>query len=290
MRGRWAAGIVPRNFCWIIKDHFAVSERPGGYAPNHRKVRRQEELLWLRAQGFTRVVSLLGSTHNLHAYDELGLEWSRFPLPAGAETREILAELYPWMLRWLRGGERILLHQEELGDRVMGVAAGYLLWSELLPDGPRAITAMEQLLRRQMGTVGRMIVANVEEIPPFDSFSSLAGGAPFEAAVAADLEAEAAAEANPTPVSSEVAAPGPSEVKAAPGEPADAKAAPGQVAGVKAPSAKVAEAGAVSSADADGSAEAREAVAAAQQMPPAGRTTTRDHEKDHTQAPPTRSR
>ena len=79
MRGRWAAGIVPRNFCWIIKDHVAVSERPGGYAPNHRKVRRQEELLWLRAQGFTRVVSLLGSTHNLHAYDELGLEWSRLP-------------------------------------------------------------------------------------------------------------------------------------------------------------------------------------------------------------------
>ena len=78
MRGRWAAGIVPRNFCWIIKDHLAVSERPGGYAPNHRKVRRHEELLWLRAQGFTRVVSLLASTHNLHAYDELRLEWSRF--------------------------------------------------------------------------------------------------------------------------------------------------------------------------------------------------------------------
>ena len=48
----------------------------------------------------------------------------------------------------------------------MGVAAGYLLWSELLPDGPRAITAMEQLLRRQMGTVGRMIVTVVEEVPP----------------------------------------------------------------------------------------------------------------------------
>jgi hypothetical protein len=49
MRGRWAAGIMPRNFCWIIKDHLAVSERPGGCAPNHRKVRRQEELLWLRS-------------------------------------------------------------------------------------------------------------------------------------------------------------------------------------------------------------------------------------------------
>ena len=32
MRGRWAAGIVPRNFDWIIRDYLAVSERPGGYA------------------------------------------------------------------------------------------------------------------------------------------------------------------------------------------------------------------------------------------------------------------
>jgi hypothetical protein len=171
MRGRWAAGIVPRNFCWIIKDHLAVSERPGGYAPNHRKVRRQEELLWLRAQGFTRVVSLLGSTHNLHAYEELGLEWSRFPMPVPSETPIVLAKLYPAMHGWLRGGERLLLHQEELGDCVMGVAAGYLLWSEILPDGPRAITAMEQLLRRQMGTVGRMIVAAVDEVPPVRSLA-----------------------------------------------------------------------------------------------------------------------
>jgi hypothetical protein len=174
MRGRWAAGIVPRNFCWIIKDHLAVSERPGGYAPNHRKVRRHEELLWLRAQGFTRVVSLLASTHNLHAYNELHLEWSRFPMPAVTDTRDVLSELYPSLHGWLRSGERVLLHQEELGDCVMGVVAGYLLWSEILPDGPRAITAMEQLLRRQMGTVGRTIVSVVDEVPSLESFASLA--------------------------------------------------------------------------------------------------------------------
>lgn len=180
MRGRWAAGIVPRNFSWVVRDHLAVSERPGGYAPNHRKVRRQEELLWLRAQGFTRVVSLLGSTHNLHAYDELGLEWSRFPLPAGTETHEVLVDLYPSMYAWLRAGERLLLHQEELGDRVMGVVAGYLLWSGLLPDGPRAITAVERLLRRQMGTVGRMIVAVAAELPAPPPLDGSHGAHPAE--------------------------------------------------------------------------------------------------------------
>jgi hypothetical protein len=42
VKGKWAAGIPPRNFTWVIRDRLAVSERPGGFAPNHRKVRRQE--------------------------------------------------------------------------------------------------------------------------------------------------------------------------------------------------------------------------------------------------------
>lgn len=166
MRGRWAAGIVPRYFFWIIKDRLAVSERPGGYARNHRKVRRQEELLWLRAQHFDRIVSLLGSTHNLHAYDELGLTWSHFPLPPGGDIAAELAGLYPAVYFWLRHGERLLIHQDELGDQLMGVIAGYLLWSALIPDGPRATTATEQLLKRQMGALARQILSVAAELPP----------------------------------------------------------------------------------------------------------------------------
>ena len=56
MKGKWAAGIPPRNFAWVIKDRLAVSERPGGYARTHRRVRRQEEIIWIREQGFGRVV------------------------------------------------------------------------------------------------------------------------------------------------------------------------------------------------------------------------------------------
>ena len=51
MRGKWAAGISPRHFTWVIKDRFAVSERPGGFGEGHRKVRREEEILWIRAPG-----------------------------------------------------------------------------------------------------------------------------------------------------------------------------------------------------------------------------------------------
>ncbi|MHB8681344.1 MAG: hypothetical protein ACYDA2_04520 [Acidimicrobiales bacterium] len=159
MRGKWAAGIPPRNFTWIVQDHLAVSERPGGFAPNHRRVRRQEEIIWLRVQGFNRAVSLLPSPHNLAAYDEGELAWSHFPLPSVGDVREQLADLYRHLDGWLRNGERVLLHQEELGDRVMGVIGGYLLWSGRLPGAPQATAVVERLVGHQMGPIGRDLVS-----------------------------------------------------------------------------------------------------------------------------------
>ena len=73
MKGKWAAGIQPRNFIWVIKDRLAISERPGGYGRSHRRVRRQEEMVWLRENGFSRVVSVLPSPHNMSAYEEFGV-------------------------------------------------------------------------------------------------------------------------------------------------------------------------------------------------------------------------
>ena len=159
MRGKWAAGISPRNFTWVVQDQLAVSERPGGFAPNHRRVRRQEEIIWLRNQGFTRVVSLLPSSHNLAAYDEGELPSAHFPFGPVGDQREVLGDLYRSLDEWIGAGERILLHQEELGDRVMGVIAGYLFWSGRLPGGAQAIVVVEKLVGRQMGPPGRDITA-----------------------------------------------------------------------------------------------------------------------------------
>ena len=161
MRGKWAAGIEPRNFAWIIKDKLAVSERPGGYARNHRKVRRQEEIIWLREQGFTRVVSLLASPHNLHAYEELDLAWSHFPFGSYSDPADVLPELFGNLRQWIAAGDKVLLHMEELGDRLMGVVGGYLLWAGILRSGPQAITVVERIGHRQMGPPGRELVAVV---------------------------------------------------------------------------------------------------------------------------------
>lgn len=164
MKGRWAAGIPPRNFAWIVRDHLAVSERPGGFAATHRRVRRQEEIIWLKVQGFARVVSLLVSPHNLSAYDEGGLVSSHIPIPVSGDAREALTELYEGLSQWLAAGERVLVHGDELGDRVIGAVAGYLLWSGRLSSGPQAIAVVERLVGKQLGSAGRDLVAQAEQV------------------------------------------------------------------------------------------------------------------------------
>jgi hypothetical protein len=163
VKGKWAAGISPRNFAWIIKDRLAVSERPGGYARTHRRVRRQEEIIWIREQGFTRVVSLLASPHNLRAYEELGVKWEHFPM-ARADAATVLAELYPAVRGWLGAGERVLVHQEELGDTIQGVMAGYLVYAALVPSPAEAISIVERITQRQMGPPGRELVGVAVEL------------------------------------------------------------------------------------------------------------------------------
>ncbi len=186
MKGKWAAGIPPRNFTWVMRDRLAMSERPGGFAPNHRKVRRQEEIIWLQVQGFTRVVSLLPSSHNLQAYEEKELASVHFPLPPHGDVRGVLGDVYHDLHVRLGTGERILVHQEELGDRVAGVVAGYLLWSERLPDVPQAITVMEHLTGHPMGPAGRELVAAAADLPPFAgvAFEDAADGEPTDGAPA----------------------------------------------------------------------------------------------------------
>ena len=160
MKGRWAQGLEPRYFTWVITGRLAVSERPGGFARNHRKVRRQEELLWLAGHGFTHVLSLLDSPHNLHAYEEAGLAYEHVPLGRHDELPERLRDVYTTLAAWLDNpSERVLMHHEEFGDRLLGVVAGFLLYFGLVYEGPHAIVVLEKLTGRQLGSVGREIVA-----------------------------------------------------------------------------------------------------------------------------------
>jgi hypothetical protein len=164
MKGKWAQGITPRNFVWVLKDRLAVCERPGGYGPNHRRVRRQEEIIWIREQGFTHVVSLIAASHNLHNYDELGVAWLHRPQGPHDDPVVFQRNLYTELRHLLSSGEKLLMHQEEVGDRVCGLVAGYLLWAGLVPYGPQAISVTERLTGRQLGPHGRELVAIADSL------------------------------------------------------------------------------------------------------------------------------
>ena len=157
MRGRWADGIEPRNLTWVLKDRLAVCERPGGYGPNHRAVRRTEEIIWIRRNDFSRIVSLLAGPHNLHSYEEQDVPYLHMPLSEAPQADEILA-VYDEVTRRIEAGERLLLHHERVDDVLGGFLAGFWLWTGRYRDVPSALHATERLLRRPMGQRGRETV------------------------------------------------------------------------------------------------------------------------------------
>jgi hypothetical protein len=164
VKGKWALGIPPRHFTWVLKNKLAICERPGGYASNHRRVRRQEEIIWIRENRFDCVISLITSPHNLHNYDELGVQWRHRPFNGADDGAEAVVALYREIQSLLRANKRVIVHREELGDHVTGLMAGYLLWSGLVPNGPEVITVMERIAQRQLGPIGRGLVAQAERL------------------------------------------------------------------------------------------------------------------------------
>ncbi len=163
MRGKWAAGIEPRGFTWVYRGVLAVSERPGGSTPVHRRVRRDEELLWLKHQGFSRVVSILPAMQNLDAYLEHGLSASHYALRGGPHQRDVLEACYRDLARSMQNNVAVLLHSDDVSDRLLGVIAGYLVWSRRVETAPASIALVERLFRRSLGPDGRQIVMSLPD-------------------------------------------------------------------------------------------------------------------------------
>ena len=166
MRGKWAQGIKPRRFTWIVKDRVAICERPGGYGTNHRRVRRQEEIIWIRQSEFDFVVSLIPSTHNLHNYEDMGLPFHHVPFRGVAGGPLGLTRAMASIRDHVSAGEKIVLHREEVGERVMGLIAAYLLWTGLVQSGPQAINVAGHLFECELGPSARQLVTMVNSCDP----------------------------------------------------------------------------------------------------------------------------
>ena len=158
MKGKWAEGIEPRNFVWVIKDSLAICERPGGYGEHHRRVRRQEEIIWVRQHDFDLLYSLIAGSHNLHNYQELGMPFRHRPWPAHDHLAEFMKALFVEIRSAISAGQKVLLHKESVGERLCGLMAAYLLWAGLVPTGPQVTAIAERIFQQRLGPHGRELV------------------------------------------------------------------------------------------------------------------------------------
>lgn len=168
LKGKWALGIEPRHFTWVLRDRLAVCERLGGYGDAHRRVRRQEEIIWTKVNGFDRIVSLIPNTANLHNYDEEEVSWVHRPFRGPEDGANHLAVIYADIHLLVGEGFKLIMHREELGEHVSGLIAGYLVWTGMVEEQTKAIVTVEQLLSRPIGPVGREIVALAARAPQGD--------------------------------------------------------------------------------------------------------------------------
>lgn len=164
LRGKWAQGIQPRDFTWILKGQLAVCERLGGRGSNHRAVRRQEEIVWVMNQRFNLTISLIPGQHNLSAYEELGLAHRHWPLGDDDNHEVLLPRIYEQMGIALAHKRSMLMHRISLDDTVAGFIGGFLIWGEYLAGASAATVMVERLFQRQVGPVGRGMIQLIDHL------------------------------------------------------------------------------------------------------------------------------
>ena len=54
--------------------------------------------------------------------------------------------------------KKVVIHAEELSERVCGIVAGYLLYARLVSTGPQALAMVERIFQRHLGPFGRELV------------------------------------------------------------------------------------------------------------------------------------
>ena len=150
-------GLEPRDFTWVIQSRLAVSERVGGYGFQHRRVRREEEITWLKNAGITCILSLLDSNQNMASYEESELMAYHEPLQ-GLEPDAVRRVFDAMDLALSSLDEVLLLHRDIIDDAVAGILAGYLVHSGLIDDPIVAIAAIQEILKRPLGPEARAII------------------------------------------------------------------------------------------------------------------------------------
>ena len=152
------AGLEPRGFKWVIAGQLAISERIGGYGFQHRRVRREEEILWLAEQGINTVVSLMPGNQNQAAYEGATLRYYNFAIEDDLDPEDV-SEVFAVLDEALsRPGASVLVHRELIGDLLVGLMGGYLVHSGLISDPIIATSVIQEISGRPLGPEGRQLI------------------------------------------------------------------------------------------------------------------------------------
>lgn len=153
-----ATGLEPREFRWVIAGRLAVSERIGGYGFQHRRVRRSEEIAWLKAAGVTAVLSLLSGGQNIASYETDDLDTYEVPVPV-EYTEEDVTVVWATIDDALADQNAVLLvHRDIVDDTVAGLLGGYLVHSGLVDDPILATSLIQEIVGRPLGPEGRRLI------------------------------------------------------------------------------------------------------------------------------------
>lgn len=152
------AGLKPRTFVWVITDRLAVSERIGGHGIQHRRVRREEEIIWLQETGINTVISLLIGNQNLANYQGAGFRTYHRPLPADFDEQDIRLVFATIHEALSDPAARVLLHRDHTDDTVAGILAGYLIYAGFVDRPVVALAAIQEILGRPVGPEGRRLL------------------------------------------------------------------------------------------------------------------------------------
>ena len=153
-----STGLEPRNFRWVIKGRLATSERIGGYGFQHRRVRREEEIIWLQDHEINSILSLLPAQASTSAFDAVGLKfaWCRV---ADDIDPEDMRPVFDALATSLEPPDAVVLvHRDTIDDTLAGILAGYLIDTRMIDDPIVATDVIQQILGRAIGPEGRRLI------------------------------------------------------------------------------------------------------------------------------------
>lgn len=152
------AGLEPRGFKWVIAGRLAISERIGGYGFQHRRVRREEEIIWISDQGINTVVSLMPGNQNQAAYEGATFRFFHYPIEDDLESSE-RDEVFGILDEALgEPGASVLVHRELIGDLLVGLMGGYLVHAGLIKNPIVATSVIQEISGRPLGPEGRALI------------------------------------------------------------------------------------------------------------------------------------